>query len=188
LRLGTVALAAALIAGCALAPALPRPTRDTLGDFAVDARFALRATVPGQPAANSGGRLTWEHRGSGDRLLIANPLGIGIAEIDSGPGRATLRTGDGRVREADDPDILIAEVTGQDLPARRLPDWLRGRGDASARISRDAAGRPLRLDEAGWQVDYTYADTSPDALPAGVTLSRADLALILRIETWEALP
>jgi outer membrane lipoprotein LolB len=188
LRLGTVALATALVAGCALAPAISPPTRDTLGDFAVDARFSLRAATPGQPSANSGGRLTWEHRSTGDRLLIANPLGIGIAEIDSGPGRATLRTGDGRVREADDPDVLIAEVTGQPLPARRLPDWLRGRGDASARITRDDAGRPLRLDEAGWRVDYTYTDSTPDALPASITLSRADLALMLRIETWEALP
>ena len=43
--------------------------------------------------------------------------------------------------------------------------------------------------EAGWQVDYAYADDTPDALPERVTLRRADeIELRLRIEEWKTAP
>jgi outer membrane lipoprotein LolB len=180
------ALAASLVAtGCALAPATPTD-RATLDSFAVDARFALVFVDPARRSGNGGGRLTWEHRPDGDRVLITNPLGIGIAEIDSVPGRATLRAADGQTREAADADTLIAAVTGQPLPVRRLPDWLRGRGAA---VANDAESRPARLDEDGWRIDVTYASDDPAALPAAVVIARpGEFELRLRIDAWRNLP
>lgn len=186
LRLATL-LACALLAGCAALPP-PPVAREAVGDFMLEARFALRVSPPDRPAESSGGRLEWEHRNGNDRILIANPLGVGIAEIDSAPAHARLRTGDGQEREASDPDTLLASVTGQALPVRRLPDWLLGRGDERG-IERDAAGRPARLNEAGWQVDYSYPDDAPGALPERVTLRQdGTLELRLRIETWKTAP
>ncbi|NJD26453.1 MAG: outer membrane lipoprotein LolB [Betaproteobacteria bacterium] len=180
------ALGACLLAGCALAPTTPPPARDMLAAFAVDARFALVFVDPARRADNSGGRLTWEHRPDGDRILIANPLGIGVAEIESVPGRATLRAADGRNAEAADADSLIAAVTGQPLPAQRLPDWLRGRGNV---LARDAGARPLRLDEDGWRVDFSYAGDAPDALPSALVVARpGEFELRLRIDEWRNLP
>jgi outer membrane lipoprotein LolB len=182
-------LAGLVVAGCALVPAQPPPQRADLAEFALDARFALRVTAPGRPVETSGGRLAWEHRRGGDRILVANPLGVGIAEIDSGPDGARLRTADGRFREGPDPDALLEELTGQRLPVRRLPQWLLGQGGEAGHLTRDGEGRVLRLEEAGWQVDYSYGDGGPDAPPSAVVLSRPDeIELRLRIDDWRPLP
>jgi outer membrane lipoprotein LolB len=186
LRTTLAALSAGLmLAGCALAPAQPAPAREGLRDFTIEARFALRVTRPEQVSDSSSGRLAWERRGERDRILVANPLGAGLAEIDSDPGGARLRTADGQVREAASPDDLLETVTGQRLPVRRLSGWLLGRGGPSARIERDALGRPVRLEESGWRIDYVYGNDDAQALPSGVTLARpGEIELRLRIEDW----
>lgn len=180
-------LAALLLGGCAAAPLRPPAARQTVGDFAFDARFALRSVSPAGEAQTAGGRLSWTHRTDREHILLANPLGVGIAEIESAPGRARLRTADGQQYEADDPDQLLEQVTGQPLPVARLPAWLLGRGNGEA--TRDAAGRPAHLADGGWRIDYVYADDSGDALPARITLRRGDeIELRLRIEEWRTPP
>lgn len=179
--------AALLLGGCAAAPLRPPAARDQVRDFAFEARFALRATAPDGSAQSAGGRLSWTHRDGGERILLANPLGVGIAEIDATPGRARLRTADGKEYEADDPDLLVEQVTGQPLPVARLPAWLLGRSAGTA--ARDAAGRPLHLADAGWLIDYAYDDDRGDALPTRITLRRGDeIELRLRIEEWRTPP
>ncbi len=183
------ALALGLLAGCATLPPPTLPTRDAMRDFVLESRFALRATPPGQAAQSSGGRLTWSHRDRHDRILLANPLGYGVAEIDSAPDGARLRTADGQEHTSPDPDALIEAVTGLRLPVARLPAWLLGRSGGNARILSDAQGRPGQLHEAGWRIDYVYDDGRPDALPARLTISRpGEIELKLRIEEWKEHP
>ncbi|MCG2575396.1 lipoprotein insertase outer membrane protein LolB [Dechloromonas sp. XY25] len=184
-----LALAFGLLAACASVPRAALAPRDDVRNFSLDARFALRATLPGQSAQSSGGRLTWTHQHDSDRILVANPLGYGVAEIDASPTISRLRTADGKERESGDPDALIEDVTGLRLPVARLPGWLLGRAGSNARIAADALGRPGQLREAGWQVDYFYDDERPTALPARLTISRpGELELKLRIEEWRETP
>jgi outer membrane lipoprotein LolB len=182
-------LAAGLLTGCAgLSPATLSP-RDQIRDFSLTGRFALRVTLPGEKAQSSGGRLTWTHQNRSDRVLLASPLGYGLAEIETTPTLSRLKTAEGKTRESDDPDALIEEITGQRLPVTRLPAWLLGRGGGGARIEPDAFGRPGTLHEAGWQVDYSYDDETPAALPARLTISRdGEIELKLRIEEWKETP
>ena len=188
LRFGAALLACSLLAGCASVPPEQLVARDEVRDFTLEARFALRVSLPDRAPESSGGRLDWEHKNGRDRILIANPLGVGIAEIETGPTLSILRTADGRQHESSDPDALIEQITGQRLPIRQLPDWLLGRGNP-ARIDNDANGRPARLDAAGWQVEYVYPDSAPGALPERVTLRRdGEIELRLRIETWRTAP
>ncbi len=178
-----------LLTACAALPPAPLPARDSLSDFALEARFALRVERPDAAPQTAGGRLSWEHRAGNDRILIANPLGIGIAEIDAAPGLARLRTADGTVRESDDADALMEAATGERLPVARLPAWLLGRGGSAGTLERDGQQRPLRLAEAGWRIDYAYDDFAADALPARITLRRAEaVELRLRIEEWRVAP
>lgn len=182
-------LAALLLGGCAAAPLRTPGAREAVRDFAFDARFALRARTPAGEAQSASGRLAWTHRDGGERILLANPLGAGIAEIESSPGHARLRTADGKLYEAEDPDLLVEQVTGQPLPVARLPTWLLGRSTGAGKTARDAAGRPAHLADAGWQIDYAYDDDAADALPARITLRRGDeIELRLRIEEWRTLP
>ena len=182
-------LACGLLAACASAPQGPLAPRDQIGDFALEARFALRVSLPDKPPESSGGRLQWEHRNGNDRILISSPLGVGVAEIDVGPTHGRLRTADGQLRESADADALMAEVTGQRLPVRQLPGWLLGRSGSTSVVTSDSAGRPARLYEAGWQIDYSYPDDTPGALPTLVSLRRdSEIDLRLRIEEWRTAP
>ena len=182
-------LACSLLVACASAPQGPLAPRDQIGDFALEARFALRVSLPDKPPESSGGRLEWEHRNGNDRILISSPLGVGVAEIDVGPTRGRLRTADGQLRESADADALMAEVTGQRLPVRQLPGWLLGRSGSTSVVTSDSAGRPARLYEAGWQIDYSYPDDTPGALPTLVSLRRdSEIDLRLRIEEWRTAP
>jgi len=182
-------LAAALLTGCASQPPVPLAHRDVIRNFALEGRFALRVTMPGQAPQNSGGRLSWTHQNRSDRILLSSPLGYGLAEIESTPELSRLRSADGKSSESTDPDALIEEVTGQRLPVRRLPAWLLGRSSGRARIEADVHGRPTRLFEDGWQIDYSFDDENPSSLPARLTLTRhGEIELRLRIEEWKENP
>ncbi|MDP2880521.1 MAG: lipoprotein insertase outer membrane protein LolB [Azonexus sp.] len=179
-------LAASLLTACASTPPARLAARDNIRDFALEGRFALRVTLPGQAVQNSGGRLSWTHQNRSDRVLLSSPLGYGLAEIETTPEISRLRTAEGKMRESSNPDVLIEDVTGQRLPVSRLPAWLLGRSGGTAQIETDAQGRPTRLREDGWQVEYVFEDDSPGALPARLTLSRnGEIELRLRIEEWK---
>ena len=45
-----------VLTGCASLPPPALPAREDIRDFSLDARFALRATLPGQASQSSGGR------------------------------------------------------------------------------------------------------------------------------------
>lgn len=185
----TLLLATSLLAACTSVPPAPLATRDNIRNFTLEGRFALRVTLPGQAVQNSGGRLTWTHQNRSDRVLLSSPLGYGLAEIETTPEISRLRTAEGKTRESTDPDALIEDVTGQRLPVSRMPAWLLGRSGGNARIKSDAHGRPARLNEDGWQVDYAFEDDSPNALPSRLTLSRdGEIELRLRIEEWKDAP
>lgn len=188
-RLLVLLLTASLLTGCASLPQNRPGKRDEIRDFVIEGRFALRTSLPEQAARSSGGRLTWEHKNRNDRILLANPLGIGAAEIEITPGLARLRTPDGKLSESEDAEALIEGATGEVLPVSRLPGWLLGRPASDGQLEVDQQGRPLRLHEAGWQIEYRYGDDAPDALPTLLTIVRdGNIELKLRIETWQDKP
>lgn len=157
------------------------PERAALGDFALEGRFALR-----HEENNYSGRLSWRHARAGDELLLASPLGQGLAEIRSEARGVRLTTSDGKVYTATDVETLTDEVLGYPLPLVQLADWVRGR-TGSAEVESDEFGRPLRLRTDGWRIDYTYDDDSPQALPGRLFAERAGvLELRLRIEEWRS--
>ena len=104
------------------------------------------------------------HQGAGrNQVLLANPVGIGLAELSTIPGKAVLRTADGKEYSDTDADLLLADLTGYPLPVSRLPDWLLGRGAANSSIEYDAQERPLQLRDSGWVIDYEYGNTTAGA-------------------------
>ncbi|HMV00971.1 MAG TPA: lipoprotein insertase outer membrane protein LolB [Rhodocyclaceae bacterium] len=178
------ALAALLVAGCASLPP-PEADRERVGDFAVEARFALRTLRPGETVQQASGHLSWSHDREADRILLASPFGQGLAEIVIDSTGARLRTSDGSLRQAADADALLAEATGYRLPLGELPAWLLGRGGPTSQIDRDFAGRPRLIKENAWQIEYGYDDDRPTSLPTRLTVTRdSELDLRLRVEEW----
>ncbi len=175
-----VALAlGASVAGCAsLAPELaPAETFSLVGRVAV--RYGAEA---------ASGRVTWRHGDATDDLLIASPLGQGIAEITRRDGVYTLVTARDERFTAADPERLTEQALGWTLPLRGLPDWVQGRPqpgfDAEPRYE---GGRLAELRQLGWTIEYSGYDAS-GRLPTRLRLRRGDLDIRLAIDEWQRAP
>ena len=190
LRLGLTACTL-ILAACTTVPPVVTdlPARAEIREFALEARFALRIERPDEPPQSASGRLSWQHRRDADHILVSNPLGQGVAEIEQNAASARLRTSDGKVHQAPDAAALLFETTGYALPLGELPAWLLGRPTAAGRLQTDDWGRPRQLADAGWQIDYDYDSEAADALPSRLILKRnGDLEVRLRIEEWRNAP
>ena len=157
----------------------PRPAgRDY--PFQLEARFSVT-----NESERYSGKLSWRHAEAADELRIMSPFGQVVAEIEVRPGRATLLAADRQRHEAVDAQTLTRQVLGYPLPIERLADWVLAQPAPSATVARDALGRPLRIVESDWQVEYDYAGAAPDALPERLRVSRVGgPELLLRIEEW----
>ncbi len=175
---------ALLLAGCAGFPASSEsvPARDSLADFSLEGRFSLR-----HEEKNYSGRLRWRHLGQSNEVLLSSPFGQGMAEIVANESGARLTMGDGQVYVAKDAETLTQEVLGYPLPLTLLTDWVRGRAGAGE-IVRDAFGRLLRVQHAGWSIDYGYENDDAQAPPNRIFAQRAGGSdLRLRIDEWRRL-
>lgn len=179
-----IIIGALCLGACAsLLPSAATPLatqRDALQDFALEARFSLR-----HEEKNHSGRLSWRHVGSKDDLLLSSPFGQGLAEIVSDASGVRLTTSDGKSYAALDAGALTQEVLGFPLPLEKLLDWVRGRSSGSESDAQDTFGRPLRVRQDGWQIDYEYDSDDPQALPGRLFIAREGvLELRLRIDEW----
>jgi len=156
--------------------------RDALQSFFLEGRFSLR-----HEDKSYAGRLSWRHAGNDDELLLASPLGQGMAEVVSGADGARLTTSDGKSYSAADAETLTLQVLGYPLPLKKLAGWVRARRDGQAGEfdAPDSLGRPLGLRQGEWRINYEYDGDDPQALPARLFVKRADaLELRLRIDEW----
>jgi len=180
-----VGLALFLSACGTLAPrgAVPAVAREALQHFQVEGRFSLR-----HEASSYAGKLAWRHGPEGDDIFLMNPFGQGAAQINRRAGAARLVTSDQKEYLAEDADQLVADVLGYPLPVAGMAEWLLARAAPGAKVVRDAQGRLLYLQEAGWEIDYDYGDTlDPQALPVRLTARRGEsMELKLRIDDWSA--
>jgi outer membrane lipoprotein LolB len=173
-RAGPGFAAAALLAACA---AIPDPSTPPPGGFELSGRVAIRF---GSEAAS--GRIFWRHSDDADELLVASPLGQGIARITRERDEYRVVTGDGKVTIASDPENLTEQAFGWRLPLSGLPDWVRGRASPDRPAeTRGAPGRDLELRQDGWHVVY---EEFREGRPFRLRLSRADLEIRLVVDRW----
>jgi outer membrane lipoprotein LolB len=126
-----------------------------------------------------------------DRWTVSSPLGQIVAQIDSGPDGAEVLLANGERRYApqvaDLVPVLLPGAAEAGLPPERLAAWVQAAppGDGEVR-SLDVRGRPARLIDRGWIIDYLgYQDESPEALPRLVDISRGEFRLRLVVDRWK---
>ena len=177
------ALAVLLLAGCASQAtrglsAVPRPV---VPAFELEGRLAAS---DGERAAN--GSLTWSHSPAADEWTVYSPLGQIVGQLVRTPRGAMLLTADGRTEQADDADAILPRLLGVPAPIDGLQHWVQASTRPGARVLRvDDMGRPTRIADAGWIIDYTeYAGPAADAAPRRIDAAWGEARIRLVIDQW----
>lgn len=153
-------LLVAAVAGCAVPPPRPGAGRASPDAFELRGRLGVRHGNDG-----FSGSLLWRHVQGADRLELFNPLGGVQARLSRDASGATLETAEGERRSEADAAALSRALLGWELPLEALRHWTFGRAapGSPAQMEHDAAGRPARLLQEGWEVRYLAWDASRDA-------------------------
>lgn len=198
IRFLAVTLALAL-AACATTPVRTGPAMpEAAAEAAQQAReAALRAeaawSLGGRIAVSNGrdggsGRLEWRQMGERFDVALSAPVTRQSWRLSGDPAQARLEGLEGGPRTGPDAAALLRSATGWDIPVVALADWVRGaRADAlgPASIRYDAAGRPARIEQGGWTIDYAWPTTSLEPLrPARVDARRGEARVRLVVDQW----
>lgn len=192
-----------VLAGCAAVPQpVPDPAQAQVA-FAERSlalapishwRFAGRMTLE-LPTETWSGQLSWRAEGAEQVIDLSGPMGRGGGRLFLGGDRARLITRDGEHFEAADPDALIAQLTGREIPVSGLEYWVRGlaRPDVGFDLRADREGRPRRLIQDGWEIGYGAFETVGEiaeafSMPKSLDLHRADMRLRVSVDRWQLRP
>jgi len=138
------------------------------------------------------GRIDWDQQGDAYQVQLSAPVTRQSWQLhgDAAQGNGRLEGLQGGTREGADARTLLLEATGWDIPVNQLPDWTRGlvvQGRGESSLQRDAEGRPRRLEQAGWVVQYLDwypAQDGRQVLPRRIEASRGDARVRLVIDQW----
>lgn len=176
-------LAVFLLAGCASQAtrnltAVPRPVAAA---FELEGRLAASN---GERAAN--GSITWSHTPVADEWTVYSPLGQIVGQLVRTPRGAMLLTADGSAEQAADADTILPRLLGVPAPIDGLQHWVQASTRPGARVlSLDEAGRPTRISDAGWIIDYVeYAGPAADAPPRRIDATWGEARIRLLIDQW----
>ncbi len=186
-----VLLVVALLSGCAglSVPSqpstvlLPASGEAATGAFSLNGRIAVKYEAQG-----FSGSLRWAHSPTSDDILLLSPLGQGVARIVRDAGGVTLTGADDIPHHAASVEALTQTFLGWRLPLHGLEHWVLGQPapDSGARSSNGPNGRPVRLFQDGWQVDYErYSTVHGKELPGRLDAAWGDtLHIRLVIDAW----
>lgn len=165
--------------------AAPAAIRPTITAFELQGRLAA---TDGTRAAS--GSLLWLHSPAMDEWTLLNPLGQIAAQLVSSPAGAQLLTADGHVQRAASAKKMLPELLGVTAPMDGLPHWVQAATGPSARVlSLDALGRPARIADNGWIIDYPeYSGPDPGAPPRRIDAHFGDARIRLIIDQWTPRP
>jgi len=154
--------------------------------FSLDGRLSVRA----EERAFSGG-LSWLRQPDDERIVLSTPLGQAVAEIRREAGGLRLTDPDGHSQLAASGEALLERALGVGLPADSLRYWVSARPHPAASFEAefDLDGRPLRLIQDGWHIEYgRYREIAGRWLPGRLFARRSEvLELRLVVDIW-ALP
>ncbi len=185
LVLFSLALALAVLGGCASVAPLPAGVRDYADELTLAGRLSLRYPVQGKTQSVQG-KFQWSQRRDITDIELYSPLGQTIARITIAPGVATLEQSGGVRRAAASADALTEEALGWPLPVDGMRYWLQGFvRSADGQLQAAMPEGPEHLESEGWQLNYpNWQASGPVAVPKRVDATRGEIALRIVIDDW----
>ncbi len=173
-----------LLAGCATGVTTVSPPQSSAEDLDSWAFTGRLAITDGQQSWQSS--ISWEQQGEVYRIDLVGALGQGQISIRGDSDSVTLYQG-GQSLQADDPDHLLAEVTGLSLPITGLRYWLLGLATPTSPMApvTDSEGRLRQLQQAGWLIHYpNYIQVDDFSLPQRLRAVYEPVTVQLLIRQW----
>ena len=161
-RLACLISVMALATGCSSLPAVPKTVGVNL--FNWQGRFSAIT----EPVSSDGlsktrdkesiaGQFNLSQSESNElNLELANPLGVAVARLRVGTGKAVLQIANQADRQATDLDTLTEQAMGWRVPIDKMAQWLNGKshGPADAALF-DADGRLVEATDGGWRLSVS---------------------------------
>ena len=213
-----LALGLAMLAGCRGVPMADSPPVETVVGSEADSPAAIAHrlriarlgladgacaapewAMTGRVALSNGkdggsGRLEWSQSAGKVRIGLSAPVTRQgwVLELDA-EGATLQGVLDGPVHGAD-ASALLRDRTGWDIPVTGLGCWVRGAWASEAvfdeaRVDYGADGQVLRIEQAGWVIDYAdwrLDQVSGVELPARITALRGENRVRLVVDRWGA--
>ncbi len=142
------------------------------------------------------GDLNWVQDGKHFEVSFFGPLGVGAATISGDAKSVEIRTKDG-VYITDRPEAMMQEKLGWSLPLNSLRYWLLGlptplrdfESEPENTVLLDDAGRPARIRQFGWQLEYAeYQTVGIIDLPRKINLSNDTKSFRIVVDQWSGTP
>lgn len=159
------------------------------------ADWAFQGRVAVSKGRNGGnGRIDWQQNADRYQIQLSAPVTRQSWRLTGGGGTAGRLEGlDGGPRQGADAQQLLLEATGWEIPVNQLPGWVRGviatDAVAPSQIARDADGRPRRVQQDGWDIQFTEwfpATSAQPALPKRMEAVNGDAKVRLIVDSWGA--
>ncbi len=150
--------------------------------------WSLAAHIGVSNERDSGsGELDWQQDGAAYTFTVRAPVTGKTWKLSGTEDHAKLEGVEGRPIEGDDPEQLLRERVGWDVPLASLRAWVLGaRAPAApAQVSYADSGLPAKIAQSGWNVEYRdwYTDRNPP-LPKRVFATRGATRVKMAIESW----
>lgn len=194
-RFAAVAVALALLSGCALKPKVLEPAqRDTVwAERQQRLRQVQGFEASGRVAVKGGGlsgALRWAQHGEQFALRIAGPFGAGALSVQGTPELVSIKGKDIDLT-TDQPELELASRTGWRLPLDSLRWWVLGlpAPASEASVVLNDQGRAEQIRQNGWTLLYSdYRDGQSPVLPGRIEASLGEWSATLLIQTLTLQP
>lgn len=136
----------------------------------------------------------WTQDNSAYQLQLSSAfMGLGTVRLEGDTDYLMIQTSNGDRYVSDDPETLVLNVTGWQLPLDVLPYWVRGvpAPTAEAELGFAPEGELKMLVQSGWEVHfqrYSLPAGGDIALPTLITASNGDARVRLAINDWQLGP
>lgn len=149
-------------------------------------RWTLEARIAVSGANGGSGDLIWRQDGDAYSFSVRGANGKTL-RLSGDAGRAVLEGVDAQPDVGSDPQALLRERLGTEVPFAALRRWalgLRVAGDP-AQLQFGETGLPAQLVQDGWTVEYLdwFGDLSPP-LPRKVFAARGKDKVRLVVQSW----
>lgn len=122
-------------------------------------------------------------------LRVFAPLGRGSYQISGDADGAVMQTANNSIVHADDPETLLREKLGWNIPLSALKYWVRGLpepGKKNVSLLLDEKGRLAELSQSGWLVRFSrYIRSGEYELPAKISMQNNNMKVRLVIKDWK---